>query len=285
VLVSTTIIESGIDIPNVNTILVMDADRFGLSQLYQLRGRVGRSNRMAYAYLLYKREKTLSEAAEKRLRAIREFTEFGAGFRIAMRDLEIRGAGNILGMEQHGHMMEIGYELYSKLVDDAVRALTGDRPSLAYEDVSFEAPVTAFIPGEYIEDEALRLQMYKKIAFIESEEDERDILDELIDRFGDVPKPAMNLIAVARIRAMAKRAGIARIRESQRRYVFDMRDGAPVGPDDIIRIRGRYSGALTVHGGAKPYIALSARGEDKLKEIKEFIGSLSEERQHALRGQ
>ncbi|MDR1571507.1 MAG: transcription-repair coupling factor [Clostridiales Family XIII bacterium] len=274
VLVSTTIIESGIDIPNVNTILVMDADRFGLSQLYQLRGRVGRSSRMAYAYLLYRKEKILSEAAEKRLRAIREFTEFGAGFRIAMRDLEIRGAGNILGMEQHGHMAEIGYELYSKLVDDAVRAIKGDRPSSAYEEVSFEAPVAAFIPAEYIEDEALKLQMYRKIAFIESKEDEKDMIGELEERFGDVPAPAANLIAVARIRAMSKRAGISRIREARHRYVFDMRDGAPVGPEDIIRIRGRYGDALALHGGERPYIALSARGGDKLKEIMEFIECL-----------
>ncbi|MDR0424478.1 MAG: transcription-repair coupling factor, partial [Clostridiales Family XIII bacterium] len=237
VLVSTTIIESGIDIPNVNTILIMDAGNFGLSQLYQLRGRVGRSNRMAYAYLLYRKDRMLTEAAEKRMRAIREFTEFGAGFRIAMRDLEIRGAGNLLGTEQHGNMMSIGYELYCKLVDDAVRALEGEVVNPDSEDVSFEIPVTAFIPQQYIEDEILKLQMYKKIAYVDTEEDERDVVDEFIDRFGDVPPATINLIKIARIRAAAKRAGIVRVRESQRKYIFELRADAPIGPDDIKRLK------------------------------------------------
>ncbi|MDR3296566.1 MAG: transcription-repair coupling factor [Clostridiales Family XIII bacterium] len=272
VLVSTTIIESGIDIPNVNTILVMDADRFGLSQLYQLRGRVGRSNRMAYAYLFYKKDKLLSEAAEKRLRAIREFTEFGAGFRIAMRDLELRGAGNLLGTEQHGHMMSIGYDLYCKLVDDAVRALGGELVNPDAEEVSFEIPVTAYIPQEYVEDEALKLQMYKKIAFVETAEDEGDMLDELIDRFGDVPQAALNLICIARIRALAKQAGILRIRESQRKYIFELKNNAP--PQEALkRVVGRYKGDLLIHGGVKPFIALRARGGEKLKEIMAFMAA------------
>ena len=166
ILVSTTIIESGIDIPNVNTIIILDADRFGLSQLYQLRGRVGRSNRMAYAYLFYQKDKVLSELAEKRLKAIKEFTEFGAGFHIAMRDLEIRGAGNLLGTEQHGHIMNIGYELYCKLVDDAVRALGGEIVNPDRVETSIEIDVPAYIPATYVSDELLKLQMYKKIAAI-----------------------------------------------------------------------------------------------------------------------
>jgi transcription-repair coupling factor (superfamily II helicase) len=274
VLVSTTIIESGIDIPNVNTILVMNADHFGLSQLYQLRGRVGRSNRMAYAYLFYKKDKVLSESAEKRLRAIREFTEFGAGFRIAMRDLEIRGAGNLLGTEQHGHMMSIGYELYCKLVDDAIRALTGEVVNPDGEEVSFEASVAAYIPKEYIEDEVLKLQMYKKIAFVETEADETDVVDELIDRFGAVPEVVLNLVHVARIRALAKKAGIQRVRETQRRYVFEMKNASALRPEVVARVAERYRANLLVHGGAKPFLALRARGEEKLKEIMAFLTCL-----------
>jgi transcription-repair coupling factor (superfamily II helicase) len=190
VLVSTTIIESGIDIPNVNTIIILDADRFGLSQLYQLRGRVGRSTRMAYAYLMYQKDKVLSEAAEKRLKAIREFTEFGAGFHIAMRDLEIRGAGNLLGTEQHGHMMNIGYELYCKLVDDAVRALGGEIVNPDREETSIEIDMPAFIPDDYISDELLKLQMYKKIAAIRNERDKAESSTSLsTDSANSPPKP------------------------------------------------------------------------------------------------
>jgi transcription-repair coupling factor (superfamily II helicase) len=274
VLVSTAIIESGIDIPNVNTILVMDADRFGLSQLYQLRGRVGRSNRMAYAYLLYRRDKVLSEAAEKRLRAIREFTEFGAGFRIAMRDLEIRGAGNLLGMEQHGHMVGIGYELYCRLVDDAVRALAGELVN-PEEDVSFELGVQAYIPQNYIEDEVLKLQMYKRISFIQSAEDARDVIDELLDRFGELPQATLNLIVIAKIRALAKRFGILRVREAQKRYVFELKSGADLGAGGAERLFARYGGHIVFHGGVKPFIALRARGEEKLKEVAAFLNCLA----------
>ncbi|MDR1573076.1 MAG: transcription-repair coupling factor [Clostridiales Family XIII bacterium] len=274
VLVSTSIIESGIDIPNVNTILVMDADHFGLSQLYQLRGRVGRSNRMAYAYLLYRRDKMLSEAAEKRLRAIREFTEFGAGFRIAMRDLEIRGAGNLLGTEQHGHIVGVGYELYCRLVDDAVRALSGEVVNPDAEDVSFEVGVPAYIPQDYIEDEGLKLQMYKRISFVQSEEDARDVADELIDRFGEPPRATLNLIEIAKVRAFAKRFGVLRIRESQKRYVFEMKAGADLGEGGAQRLLARYGADISFHGGAKPFIALRTAGGEKLKEIMAFLHCL-----------
>ena len=179
VLVATTIIESGLDISNVNTIIVLDADRFGLSQLHQLRGRVGRSDKMAYAYLMYQPGKVLNEVAEKRLRAIREVTEFGSGFKVAMRDLEIRGAGNILGTAQHGHMMNIGYELYCKFVADAVKALQGEIVNDNKEETLAEIPVGAYIPDRYIEDETLKLHMYKKIAEVETEENEVFVDEEI----------------------------------------------------------------------------------------------------------
>jgi transcription-repair coupling factor (superfamily II helicase) len=212
VLVATTIIESGIDISNANTMIIIDADKYGLSQLYQLRGRVGRSNRMAYAYLMYQKDKVLTEVAEKRLRAIKEFTEFGAGFKIAMRDLEIRGAGNLLGSEQSGHMMNIGYELYCKLVDDAVRALQGEIVNENKEEISIELLATANIPNWYIENESLKLQMYKKIASIENEEDMADIREELEDRFSDIPKSVDTLISIAYIKTLCKKLNIEKIR-------------------------------------------------------------------------
>ena len=211
ILVATTIIESGIDIPNVNTEIIIDADKFGVSQLYQLRGRVGRSNRLAYAYLMHKKDKVLSEVAQQRLRAIRDFTEFGAGFKIAMRDLEIRGAGNILGQEQSGHLVNIGYELYCKLVDDAVRALNGEATDTKRHEANIDINMSAYIPDSYISDEVLKLSMYKKIAAVETAEDEEEIRNELIDRFGDIPKATEDLIKVARLRSLAESIGLIKV--------------------------------------------------------------------------
>ena len=211
ILVATTIIESGIDIPNVNTEIIIDADKFGVSQLYQLRGRVGRSNRLAYAYLMHKKDKVLSEVAQQRLRAIRDFTEFGAGFKIAMRDLEIRGAGNILGQEQSGHLVNIGYELYCKLVDDAVRALNGEATDTKRHEANIDINMSAYIPDSYISDEVLKLSMYKKIAAIETAEDEEEIRSELTDRFGDIPKATEDLIKVARLRSLAESIGLIKV--------------------------------------------------------------------------
>ncbi|MGN1084912.1 MAG: transcription-repair coupling factor, partial [Lachnospiraceae bacterium] len=184
VLVSTTIIETGLDISNVNTMIIADADRLGLSQLYQLRGRVGRTNRTAYAFLMYKRDKILKEVAEKRLQAIKEFTELGSGFKIAMRDLEIRGAGNLLGAEQSGHMEAVGYDLYCKLLNDAVRELKGDEPAGEEFDTAVDLEADAYIPETYIRNEMQKLDMYKRIALIRSEEELSELQDELIDRFG-----------------------------------------------------------------------------------------------------
>lgn len=271
VLVATTIIESGIDIPNVNTMIILDADRFGLSQLYQLRGRVGRSNRMAYAYLMFQKDKTLSEIAEKRLRAIKEFTEFGAGFKVAMRDLEIRGAGNLLGTEQHGHMMDIGYELYCKLVDDAVRALKGEVVNPDREEASIELNVTALIPDRYISDEVLKLQMYKKIATVVTDDDEEEIVDELLDRFGDIPKDTMNLIAVSRIRSMAEKLCITRIHEEAGKVLFHFAQNNGLSPKSLAALSAAYGPRVFIHGGVKPFLRFSPDRKNRLGDIREFL--------------
>ena len=211
VLVCTTIIETGMDISNANTMIVYDADKMGLAQLYQLRGRVGRSNRQGYAYFMYEKDKVLSEIAEKRLKAIREFTEFGSGFKIAMRDLEIRGAGNILGPQQHGHMAVIGYDLYVKMLNEAIRKVKGEVVQEEI-DVEVDLPVNAYIPDSYIDDEIIKIEMYKKIASIENESDMNDIKDELADRFSDIPKSVNALISIAYIKTLCKQIGIEKIR-------------------------------------------------------------------------
>jgi transcription-repair coupling factor (superfamily II helicase) len=257
VLVSTTIIESGIDIPNVNTIIILDSDKFGLSQLYQLRGRVGRSNRMAYAYLMYQKNKILTETAEKRLRAIKEFTEFGSGFKVAMKDLEIRGAGNLLGTQQHGHMMMIGYELYCKLVDDAVRALGGEIVNPDREECSVELDISAFIPEHYIADEAQKLQMYKKIASVASKEDEMEIIDELSDRFGDAPKETLDLIMIAKIRSMAESAGVTRIFEQPGKIVLSFAAENKLTAKSLSWLHEKYGARVFIHLGTKPFIRLT----------------------------
>lgn len=271
VLVATTIIESGIDIPNVNTMIILDADRFGLSQLYQLRGRVGRSNKMAYAYLMFQKDKSLTEVAEKRLRAIKEFTEFGAGFKVAMRDLEIRGAGNLLGTEQSGHMMDIGYELYCKLVDDAVRALNGEVVNPDREEASIELNVTALIPDRYISDEVLKLQMYKKIAGIMTDAQEDEIVDELIDRFGDIPRETMNLIAVSRIRSLAERLCITRIHEEGGKVLFHFAQNNGLSPKALAAVSVEYGPKVFIHGGVKPFLRLTPDRKNRLGDVQEFL--------------
>ena len=212
VLVCTTIIETGMDISNANTMIVYDADKMGLAQLYQLRGRVGRSSRQGYAYLMYEKDKVLSEIAEKRLKAIREFTEFGSGFKIAMRDLEIRGAGNILGSQQHGHMAVIGYELYVKMLNDAIKKVKGE-PIVEELDVEIDLSVNAYIPDTYITDELLKIEMYKKIASIENKDDMNDVSEELEDRFSDIPKAVQCLLKIAYIKTLCKKLKIEKIRQ------------------------------------------------------------------------
>ncbi len=227
VLVSTTIIETGMDISNVNTIIVHDADRFGLSQLYQLRGRVGRSNRTAYAFLMYRRDKLIREVAEKRLKAIREFSDLGSGIKIAMRDLEIRGAGNVLGAEQSGHMEAVGYELYCKMLNEAVSFLKGERVLADYE-TTVDLKIDGFIPATYIPNEFEKLNMYKKISAITNAEDKEDIENELIDRFGEIPKETENLLKVALLKARAHAVYITEISGSRSEYKISMYKTAPI---------------------------------------------------------
>ncbi|MDR2547367.1 MAG: transcription-repair coupling factor [Lachnospiraceae bacterium] len=232
VLVSTTIIETGLDIANVNTMIIHDSDHMGLAQLYQLRGRVGRSNRTAYAFLMYKRDKMLKEVAEKRLAAIKEFTELGSGFKIAMRDLEIRGAGNLLGQKQHGHMEAVGYDLYCKMLDEAVRLIKGESTT---EDIDavIDFDVDAFIPPSFILNEMQKLSVYKRIAGIESKEDCGEIRDELRDRFGEIPVSVENLLRVALIRVEATALFITEIKEKNGQIFFYLRTDAPFRVENI----------------------------------------------------
>ena len=220
VLVCTTIIETGLDIPNANTLIIENADRFGLSQLHQLRGRVGRSTRHAYAYFTYKPSKNLTEVAEKRLSAIRDFAEFGSGFKIAMRDLEIRGAGNLLGAEQSGHMMSVGYDMYLKLLDEAVLEQRGEQPK--EPDCTADLNVTANVDKDYVNRGEERMDLYRRMAAIRSQEDADDLLDEIIDRYGDPPKGVLNLIDIALLRAHARSAGIQDIRQKAGDVLFTL---------------------------------------------------------------
>lgn len=245
VLVTTTIIETGLDISNVNTMIIHDADRLGLSQLYQLRGRVGRSNRMAYAFLLYRRDKMLKEIAEKRLAAIREFTDLGSGFKIAMRDLEIRGAGNLLGAEQHGHMEAVGYDLYCKMLNEAVKLLKGEIEEESFH-TSIDLDVDAFIPESYIPNEYQKLDIYKRIAAIETEEEMEDMTEELIDRFGDIPKKVDTLLQIAYLKTLAHSAYVTSIEQKGNRYIFTMYERARVLPQKIPELLEQYKGELAL---------------------------------------
>ena len=220
ILVCTTIIETGVDVPNCNTLIIEDADRMGLSQLYQIRGRVGRSTRRAYAYFTFTRGKQLTEVAEKRLSAIREFTSFGSGFRIAMRDLEIRGAGNVLGAQQHGHMEAVGYEMYLRLLSEAISEQKGEPPARTSAECQVDINVGAHIPESYIRNLSQRIDIYKKIAAIQSKEDAFDVTDELIDRFGDPPRAVQGLIDVALVRGRAAALGIKEISQRENGVFF-----------------------------------------------------------------
>ena len=232
VLVSTTIIETGLDISNVNTMIIHDADNMGLSQLYQLRGRVGRSNRTAYAFLMYKRDKMLKEVAEKRLAAIKEYTELGSGFKIAMRDLEIRGAGNLLGAEQHGHMEAIGYDLYCKMLNEAVKEAKGITTETSF-DTFIDVEIDAYIPMTYIPNEYQKLDIYKRIASLETEEEIDEMLEELIDRFGDLPKSVNNLLYIARIKSMAHQVYLTEVQQKEDTIKFTLYEKAKLDVSKI----------------------------------------------------
>ncbi|MDR0405874.1 MAG: transcription-repair coupling factor, partial [Clostridiales bacterium] len=270
VLVCTTIIETGLDIPNINTIIVEDADKMGLAQLYQLRGRVGRSNRLAYAYLTYRRDKVMSETAEKRLRAIRDFTEFGSGFKIALRDLELRGAGDVIGARQHGHMDAVGYDLYCKLLSEAVAQLKGEPFAQELQTV-VSLPVSALIPKDYITGENYRVEIYKKIAAVESEQDWMEVYDEIGDRYGDVPQTVANLIDISLIRALASSLGIEEVKHNDRGALFTYAAGTRLDLEAISALIARNNGKVLFSPGVKPYILLRHTGKGLLANIKNLL--------------
>ena len=282
VLVSTTIIETGLDIPNANTMIIQDADRLGLSQLYQIRGRIGRSNRTSYAFLMYKRDKMLKEDAEKRLQAIREFTELGSGIKIAMRDLEIRGAGNILGAEQHGHMEAVGYDLYCKMLNEAVIALKGGQEEEETFETVVDCDIDAFIPDGYIKNEYLKLDVYKRISAIETDDEYMDMQDELIDRFGDIPKSVDNLLRVAELKAMAHRAYVTEVDINTQEIRIELYPKAKLNVSGIPALIAEYKTALRFAQGEKPVLFYQDKGkknkdcEPMMEKAKELLGKLGE---------
>ena len=243
ILVCTTIIETGLEIPYVNTIIIEDAYKMGLAQLYQLRGRVGRSSRLAYAYLTYRKNKVLSEIAEKRLKAIKEFTEFGSGFKIASRDLELRGAGNLLGPEQSGFMSSVGYDVYLELLSDAVAEAKGEVREEKKECL-VDMDVNAYIPESYIESASSRIQIYKKIALIEEEQDSFEVSEELIDRFGDIPPSVQRLIDVSLIRGEARRLGIEEISEKVEKIILYPGENMTNIPEKLAGLTGQFKGKV-----------------------------------------
>lgn len=259
VLVSTTIIETGLDISNVNTMIIDDADRLGLSQLYQLRGRVGRSNRTSYAFLMYKRDKMLKEVAEKRLQAIKEFTELGSGFKIAMRDLEIRGAGNLLGAQQSGHMEAVGYDLYCKMLNEAVKQLKGDYVEEDSFDVSVDMDIDAFIPATYIKSEFQKLDVYKRIAEIENEEEFLDMQEELLDRFGDLPASVNNLLNIAYLKSMCKRVYVTSFIYRNDEIKMVMYHKGKINVEKIPDLIKKYEANLKLVPEANPYFLYSLK--------------------------
>ena len=273
VLVSTTIIETGLDISNVNTMIIHDADNMGLSQLYQLRGRVGRSNRTAYAFLMYKRDKMLKEVAEKRLAAIKEYTELGSGFKIAMRDLEIRGAGSLLGERQHGHMEAVGYDLYCKMLNEAVKEAKGIAVEESF-DTSIDIVIDAYIPMDYIPNELQKLDIYKRIADIETQEETEEMTEELIDRFGDPPKSVENLLYIAKIKSMAHRLYFTEVAQKGESVRFTLYEKARIDVAKIPELVAAYGQKVTFTADPKnPYFTyhLKKNSRDKNVDIKSVV--------------
>ena len=269
VLVCTTILESGIDIPNANTIIVEDADRLGLAQLYQIRGRVGRSDKQAYAYITYKRDKLINEVAEKRLKAIKEFTEFGSGFKIAMRDLEIRGAGSLIGEMQHGHMDQVGYDTYCKLLDEVVKEMKGI--DLEEDiDITIDINVSSFIPDSYIENGSQKIEVYQNIALCRNEEDLKNIQEDIIDRFGKMPKEVYNLLEIAKIKEMCREKGLIKIAQKGNNIIFTF------SPEnfiiDIDKLIGAYKNRIKFSPAKEPYVTYKIENSDSvLEKIVEFL--------------
>ncbi|HZK25241.1 MAG TPA: transcription-repair coupling factor [Oscillospiraceae bacterium] len=275
VLLSTTIVEAGLDIPNVNTIIIHDADKFGLAQLYQLRGRVGRSNRIAYAYLTYQKDKVLTEVAEKRLQAIKEFTELGSGFKIALRDLEIRGSGNILGPEQHGHMMAVGFDMYMKLLEDAINAYKGTKKEQKMLP-RIEVEADAYLPASYISDTRQKIVFYQKVAAVETAEEVAEAREELQDRYGSLPKAADNLLQVALIRLLASDLEIMTITEERREIMLRFATKTPLASRTLQIVAKRHQGRLTMAMGKQFVLAFRKQfKEDREKLI--FLSQLLNE--------
>ncbi|MCR5799016.1 MAG: transcription-repair coupling factor [Lachnospiraceae bacterium] len=271
VLVATTIVETGLDISNVNTIIIHDSDRMGLSQLYQLRGRVGRSNRTAYAFLMYKRDKILKETAEKRLEAIREYTDLGSGFKIAMRDLEIRGAGNMLGRTQHGHMEAVGYDLYCKMLNDAVRRRKGMSDETDEFETQIDLDVDAYIPAEYILNEVQKLDIYKRIAVTDTVQEAADMKEELKDRFGNVPRSVDNLIRVSLLRSKAHTCYVTELKGGRDQVKLIIKRNADLDPSGIPELLTDYKGRLQFVAKGDPYFLLGYRREGVIEKDEETL--------------
>mgnify|MGYP001625147612 FL=1 len=268
VLVCTTILESGIDMPNANTIIVENAERLGLSQLYQIRGRVGRSNRQAYAYITYKRNKLLSEVADKRLKAIKEFTEFGSGFKIAMRDLEIRGAGSMLGEVQHGHMEQVGYDTYCKLLDEVMKETQGIQVQ-EEKDVQIDLNISSYIPDDFIKDSSQKIEIYQNIALCRTEEDIQNVIDEIIDRYGRMPDELENLIEIVRIKELARKSNIVKITQRMENVVFYFENSNY--PENMINnLIQKYGNRIRFSTGVEPYITLKDV-TNVIDDVKEFL--------------
>ena len=269
ILVCTTIIETGVDLPNANTLIIENADCMGLSQLHQLRGRVGRSARRAYAYFTFRRSKVLTEIQQKRLAAIREYTEFGSGFKIAMRDLELRGAGNIMGAQQHGHMESVGYDMYLKLLGEAVSEERGEQKQSADLDCLIDISVDAHIPEYYVESLTLRLDVYRRIADIRTPDDADDVRDELRDRFGEIPPSVLGLIEIALIRNRANALGVYEIRQNEGSLLLYVREiKSPAVADLLISLNGK----ATLNAGQKPFLSVKCpKGEDSVAVLKRIF--------------
>jgi len=270
ILMCTTIIETGIDIQNTNTIIIYEADKMGLSQLYQLRGRVGRSNRIAYAYLTYKKDKVLTEVAEKRLKAIKDFTELGSGFKIAMRDLEIRGAGNMMGGAQHGHMAAVGYDLYCRMLEETVKKIRGDIEKQPIE-TSVEIKIDAYIPGTYIEDEMQKIEIYKKIAAIDSFEDMMDIQEEIEDRFSDIPTCVANLMDIAYLRWISAQVGIIDIKEVKEEIVIQFENSQRINQKIVKALVTKYNKSIVFKLGSAPAFAYKVKNLSKEEVLANLI--------------
>ena len=274
VLVCTTILESGIDIPNANTMIVENADRFGLAQLYQIRGRVGRSTKQAYAYITYRKDKMITYEANQRLKAIKEFTEFGSGFKIATRDLQIRGAGSIFGEVQSGHIEQVGYDMYSKLLNEVVKEEKGEKVIEEIE-VQIDIGISSFIPDNYIESSSQKIEIYQDIANCRTEADIMDIIDEITDRYGDMPKEVENLIEIARIKNIARPRHIVKIQEKQMGFVFTFADDIVIEAETISKLLKQYKNNIHFSAIGKPYITLKIE-KNKIEEIKKFILNFDE---------